>query len=143
MDSTEQRDLHYNQGGEQLYRDHVATETEILPPEVCGPFGWGLRDYTQLLSRGFRHTASLALWLPELCPSDGQLGLKAYMSLCQTLWGTVRPLLTWTVIEPHRESPGRTEETMASPDLLTWMPWACPPGGLLCHQGSIRRLCRG
>lgn len=54
LDSSEQRDLHHDRGGERLPRDHVATETEIMAPGPAQKFVgllWGLRDCTQLLSR--------------------------------------------------------------------------------------------
>lgn len=87
-------------------------------------------------SRGSRHSASLALWLPELHPHGGQLGLKAYVSLYQVPGGTVMPLSWGGLSQSSRGSvSGRTEETIAC-----LIPSAGCPG---LSSGSAPQNCRG
>lgn len=96
----------------------------------------GLRGCTWPPSRGSRHSASLALWSPELHPHGGQLGLKAYVSLYQVPGGTVMPLSWGGLSQSSRGSvSGRTEETIAC-----LIPSAGRPG---LSSGSAPQNCRG
>lgn len=82
----------------------------------------GLRGCTWPPSRGSRHSASLALWLPELHPHGGQLGLKAYVSLYQVPGGTVMPL-SWGGLSQSSQGSvsGRTRDN-SMPNPLSWTP---------------------
>lgn len=82
----------------------------------------GLRGCTWPPSRGSRHSASLALWSPELHPHGGQLGLKAYVSLYQVPGGTVMPLSWGGLSQSSRGSvSGRTRDN-SMPNPLSWTP---------------------
>lgn len=71
------------------------------------------------------------------------LALKAYVSSTRLLGHNDATLKMWTVLEPHREIPGRTEEMTACPTPLTWTPGPSSGWAPQNSQGSIMRLCRG
>lgn len=95
----------------------------------------GLSGCMQLTSRGSRHSASLALWSPELHPHGGQLGLEGLWSLHQGPWGTVMSFLWCRLFQSSTRKcqGGKNRQWHAQP----------PSPGHPEQWSSTRRLRRG